>query len=109
MGRESLPATLTQIASGIVPDARAKSATLFGREYIAISDGNFGMDMPRQYDGTNFDRVSQVGPGAGPRRRRMRRAESPITIAASPTGAVRASGVATITTTVAHDYLAGQT
>ena len=24
------------------------------------------MDIPRQYDGTNLDRVSQIGPGAGP-------------------------------------------
>src|SRR5580704_13674197 len=100
--------TLTQIASGIVPGSHAKSATLFGREYIAISDGQFGIDIPRQYDGTYFDRVSQVGPGGGPASAADAPAELPISIAASPTGAVRASGVATITTTVAHNYLAGQ-
>src|SRR5437868_12220303 len=32
---------LAQIATGLVPGARAKSATLFGREYIALSDGKF--------------------------------------------------------------------
>ena len=32
---------------------------------MAVHDGNFGADVPRQYDGTNFDRVSQCGPGAG--------------------------------------------
>lgn len=42
------------------------SATQFGREYQAIGDGQFGIDIPRQYDKTNFDRVSQGGPGAGP-------------------------------------------
>ena len=57
---------LTQIAAGLVSGAKANSATLFGREYIALSDGEFGIDIPRQYDGTNFDRVSQTGPGAGP-------------------------------------------
>ena len=106
---EFSPGALTQIASGIVPGAHAKSATLFGREYIAISDGKFGIDIPRQYDGTYFDRVSQVGPGGGPTSAADAPVESPITIAASPTGAVRTSGIATITTTVAHNYLAGQT
>ncbi len=63
---ELAPGVLSQVASGLVANARAKSATLFGREYMAFSDGKFGVDIPRQYDGTNFDRVSQVGPGAGP-------------------------------------------
>jgi hypothetical protein len=63
-GEES-PGVLTQVASGIVPGCAACSISLFGREYMALSDGNFGLDLPRQYDGTNFDRVSQVGPGAG--------------------------------------------
>ena len=68
---ELTPGTLTQINTGpggkfIAPNCRAKSATLFGREYMAFHDGKFGIDIPRQYDGTNFDRVSQVGPGAGP-------------------------------------------
>ena len=105
---EVTPGSLTQIASGIVAGARAKSATLFGREYIAISDGKIGIDIPRQYDGTYFDRVSQVGPGGGPTSVADAPAESPVNIAASPAGAVRAGNVATITTSVAHGYIAGQ-
>jgi hypothetical protein len=63
---ENSPGVLTQIATGLAPNAAASSASLFAREYIAQHDGNFGRDMPRQYDGTNLDRVSQIGPGAGP-------------------------------------------
>ncbi len=62
---EHSPGVLSQIFSGIVPGAAADSTSLFGREYLALHDGNFGIDVPRQYDGTNFDRVSQCGPGAG--------------------------------------------
>jgi len=100
--------TLTQIASGLAQNAIAKSCTEFGREYIAISDGKSGVDIPRQYDATNFDRVSQCGPGAGPQ---IAEAAAPasIAIAASPTGAVRANNVATITTTSPHGYQIGQT
>jgi hypothetical protein len=97
--------SLSAIASGITPGARAKSATLFGREYIALHDGKFGVDVPRQYDGTFFDRVSQIGPAAGPLTVADAPAESPVNISS----AVRASGVVTITTTVAHNFLAGQT
>jgi hypothetical protein len=57
---------LTQIAAGLTPNAAASSTSLFAREYIAQHDGNFGLDIPRQYDGTFLDRVSQIGPGAGP-------------------------------------------
>src|SRR6185437_2397311 len=44
----------------------ARSITQFGREYFAFSGGPYGSDMPRQWDGTHFDRVSQCGPGAPP-------------------------------------------
>ena len=63
---ENSPGVLTRIAAGLTPNAAASSTSLFSREYIAQHDGNFGLDMPRQYDGTNLDRVSQIGPGAGP-------------------------------------------
>jgi hypothetical protein len=59
------PGIRTQIAS--LPAAGltcAQSATAFGREYIAVSDGRHGVHVPLQYDGTNLDRVSQDGPGA---------------------------------------------
>ena len=106
---ELTPGVLSQVATGLVAGARAKSATLFGREYLAISDGKFGVDIPRQYDGTNFDRVSQVGPGAGPTAVSDAAAEPSLTIAAAPTGAVRTNAVSIITTTAVHGYAAGQT
>jgi hypothetical protein len=99
---------LTQIAAGLTPNSLAASNTLFGREYIAFSDGQFGADIPRQYDATNFDRVSQCGPGAGPSIADAP-AEPTIAIAASPTGAVRTNNISTITTTSAHGYQVGQT
>lgn len=48
------------------PNLYARSATAFGREYIAISDGLHGADIPLQFDGTNLDRVTQDGPGSPP-------------------------------------------
>ena len=48
------------------PGSYAKSATMFGREYIAISDGLHGQEMPLQWDGTYLDRVTQDGPAQVP-------------------------------------------
>ena len=48
------------------PGTYAKSITAFGREYIAISDGLRGQEVPLQYDGTFLDRVTQDGPGDPP-------------------------------------------
>jgi hypothetical protein len=62
---ENSPGVLTQIAAGLTPNAAASSTSLFAREYLAQHDGNFGVDIPRQYDGAHLDRVSQIGPGAG--------------------------------------------
>jgi hypothetical protein len=42
------------------------SCTAFGRQFIALSDGRHGLDIPRQFDGVNIDRVTQDGPGAPP-------------------------------------------
>lgn len=44
----------------------AQSVTEFGREYIAFSDLLHGQGIPLQFDGTNYDRVTQDGPGAAP-------------------------------------------
>jgi hypothetical protein len=44
----------------------AKSATMFGREFIGISDASHGATVPLQWDGKNLDRVTQDGPGAVP-------------------------------------------
>src|SRR5579859_3371556 len=118
--KETTPGTLASIASGIIPNAYANSTTIFGREYLAISDGKTGNDLPRQYDDTNFDRVSQSGPGAGPTvvdenvivpvAAGPTGATQPaaVTIAASPTGAVENGFLVTITTAAAHGLSAGQ-
>jgi hypothetical protein len=118
--KETTPGTLSSIATGLVPNSYANSTTIFGREYLAISDGKTGNDLPRQYDDTNFDRVSQGGPGGGPtvvdENVVLSIAASPtgatqpaaVTIAASPTGAVQNGFLVTITTTSAHGLSAGQ-
>src|SRR5215471_140741 len=118
--KESSPGTLSSIASGLAVNAYANSSTLFGREYLAISDGKTGNDLPRQYDDTNFDRVSQSGPGADPTvvdenvivaiSASPNGATQPaaVTIAASPSGATENGFLVTITTTSAHGLAAGQ-
>jgi hypothetical protein len=118
--KELTPGVLTTVVSGLAPSAYANSTTLFGREYLAFSDGRNGMDLPRQYDDTNFDRVSQGGPGAGPtvvdENIVVTIAASPngatqpaaVTIAASPTGATQNGFLVTITTTGAHGLSVGQ-
>ncbi len=106
--KEASAGLLSEIGSNLPSGARAKSTTIFGREYIATSDGKFGIGMPLQYDDTNLDRVSQEGPGAGPSITEAA-VEPTLTIATAPTGAVRSNNVATITTTTAHGYQVGQT
>jgi hypothetical protein len=118
--KETTPGTLTSIASGLAASSYANSTTLFGREYLAISDGRVGDDLPRQYDDTNFDRVSQTGPGGGPTvvdenlvvaiTASPNGATQPatVTIAASPSGATENGFLVTITTTSAHGLAAGQ-
>ena len=118
--KETSPGVLGSVASGLAVNAYGRSATLFGREYLALSDGKFGADLPRQFDDTNFDRVSQVGPGGAPAA--ADEASTAATLAASPTGAVRANSVAnivasngavrasnvvTISTTAAHGFAVG--
>jgi hypothetical protein len=65
--KETTPGSLSLIVSGAAkPNLYSHSNTLFGREYMALGDGLVGQDLPRQYDDTNFDRVSQIGPAEGP-------------------------------------------
>lgn len=40
--------------------------SVFGRSYMGFFDGVSGRDLCRQFDGTNYDVVSQCGPGAPP-------------------------------------------
>src|SRR5579859_480403 len=118
--KETTPGTLATVASGIVANSLANSTTLFGREYLAFSDGKSGIDLPRQFDDTNFDRVSQGGPGGAPtcveENIQVAIAASPtgatqpaaVAIAASPTGATQNGFLVTITTSSAHGLSAGQ-
>jgi hypothetical protein len=64
--KETSPGVLSLGASGVAANMYMASTTQFGREYIAFSDGLVGQDMPRQYDDSFLDRVSQTGPGEGP-------------------------------------------
>jgi hypothetical protein len=91
---ENSPGVLTQISANLMPRAAASSASLFGREYISQHDGNFGIDIPRQYDGTNLDRVSQIGPGAGP--------TSVVDVIANISTISRAANVVTVATSGPH-------
>ena len=61
--KETSPGALGLVAAGMAPSLYMASTTLFGREYMGFSDGFVGQDLPRQFDDTYFDRVSQVGPG----------------------------------------------
>jgi hypothetical protein len=56
--KETTPGTLATVAMDLAQNSYASSTTIFGREYIAMSDGKVGDDLPRQFDDTNFDRVS---------------------------------------------------
>src|SRR5258706_5624572 len=50
--KETNTGTLATVASGLVANSLANSNTLFGREYLAFSDGKSGFDLPRQFDDT---------------------------------------------------------
>jgi hypothetical protein len=94
---ENSPGVLSQVATGLAQKAATSSTSLFGREYIAQHDGNFGLDMPRQYDGTNLDRVSQIGPGAAP--------TGIADIIANISTISRAANVVTVATASPHDLI----
>ena len=118
--KETSPGTLTPIARGLTPNAFANSTTMFGREYLATSDGATGNDLPRQYDDSNLDRVSQGGPGGAPtvvdENMITAIASSPsgatqpaaVAIVASPGGASENGYLVTITTSTGHGLSAGQ-
>lgn len=57
---------LSPIFTAIEPNTFAVSVTQDDREFLALSDLQNGTDMPRGYDGTNLDRLSQVGPAVAP-------------------------------------------
>jgi len=57
---------IVPIYTAIEPNTFGQSATVDDREFIALSDLKNGTDIPYTYNGTNFDRLSQVGPGSAP-------------------------------------------
>jgi hypothetical protein len=87
------------IIGAVLAASLEQSDSLLGREWIAISDptDGFGIDIPRQWNGQFFDRVSQVGPGAPPIATNYLPAPAivqgggagaPVNIVAAPNGAV---------------------
>src|SRR5579864_1617291 len=49
--KETSPGVLSIVVPGAAkPNLYLSSTTLFGREYMALGDGNTGQDLPRQYD-----------------------------------------------------------
>src|SRR5580692_10641485 len=118
--KETTPGTLATVTANLAQNSYASSTTIFGREYIAFSDGKIGDDLPRQFDDTNFDRVSQIGPAGAPsvveENTVVASAASPtgatqpaaVTILASPAGASENGFLVTITAASAHGLSAGQ-
>lgn len=92
---ENAPGVATQISQQEA-GSTAQSATAFGREYIAISDGLHGVGVPLQYDGTNLDRVSQDGPAAAVTAQNVNLS---FFIVASPSGLSEFGGFAISTAT----------
>lgn len=58
--------TISKIGTLPAVNSFCLSDTLFGSEWQAFSDGKLGVAPPMHYDGTNWDRVTQGGPGAPP-------------------------------------------
>lgn len=89
------------------PGCYAKSITAFGREYIAISDGLHGQEVPLQYDGTNLDRVTQDGPGSCAQVANLE--YPPVDLAPDGGGntLVRSANVVTATTAAPHNLQVG--
>jgi hypothetical protein len=77
------PFVLKGIYTAIEPNTFAQSATIDDREFIALSNLLNGTDIPYTYNGLNFDRLSQVGPGAAPT---VTALQTLLSIAASPNG-----------------------
>jgi len=97
--KETSPGVLSTVASGLLPGTFPSSCTMFGREYLAAGDGGAGKDIPRQFDDTNLDRVSQCGPGANP--------AVAADVVANIASISRASSVVTVATQTPHNLLNG--
>lgn len=101
---KEVAAVLSQVVATLRSGLRMASTTIFGNEYLGFSDGKTGQDFPRFFDDTNLDRVSQVGPGAGP----AAADEAAYTIdTPGNSGLVRSANVVTGKTTAAHSLKVG--
>ena len=98
------PGVVNLLYSG-PPGSYAKSATMFGREYIGISDALHGATVPIQWDGTNLDRVTQDGPGAAPAVTSVPLASSQMV--ASPKTLSRSANIVTCNTATPHNLQVG--
>lgn len=87
------------------PGSYAKSATMFGREFIGISDTLHGATVPLQWDGVNLDRVTQDGPGAVPTVASVALASSQMV--AAPNTLTRNANTVTANTATPHNLLVG--
>lgn len=83
----------------------AKSATMFGREFIGINDTLHGSTMPLQWDGTYLDRVTQDGPGAPPTVKSVSLGSAQM--AASPNTLTRENNIVTGNTATPHKLQIG--
>lgn len=103
------PTSLLTVAPGL----SAQSVTAFGREYIACSDLLHGQFAPLQFDGTNFDRVTQDGPGATPTVADYTETETVADAGLlgpefTISGTAESGNTVTATTTAAHGFIPGQ-
>lgn len=107
--REEYPfGTISSIRGLPITGAYCRSNTLFGREWMAFSDGKKGVFPPAQYDGTNLDRATQDGPGASPSAQDY--APPSATISPSAAGsAVNISSSLMIDRTITWVYIGGPT
>jgi hypothetical protein len=80
----NLPGALAPVYSAIQPDSFAQSATVDDREFIAVSNLQNGTDIPYTYTPPNFDRLSQVGPGAPPSASTTASSETVVSITQFP-------------------------
>jgi len=83
----------------------ASSCTAQYREYIALSDGVHGADVPLTYDGTNLWRTTQDGPAVAPTVQSVALASSTLTPA--PNCLQRASNTVTGNTATPHNLKVG--
>ena len=83
----------------------ASSCTAQYREYIALSDGVHGADVPLTYDGTNLWRTTQDGPAVAPTVQSVALASSTLTPA--PNCLQRANNIVTGNTATNHNLQVG--